>query len=361
MPKCILIIFLVLSVGFDFFAQTSKSLGIHYENKLGLLLVHSTKMSHLPKQFVHGSEIGIQRIVSGKKMWHRLYSQPKIGLSCYWGNLGNDVILGKVFGGYAFIELPLIRSNKHLFSVRIGNGIGRVSKVFSVNDNPLNSAISSEINSMFQFSLMYNYSFKKFDFGLGSDFLHLSNAAIKSPNLGLNIPSLKLRMAYSYSTKLRSIELKNEVVQSDKAIPKNRFLAILFGSYKQLYENPGVSYPVYGATLSYQRIGSSLRGWEYGVDVNRNGSDIQLLYNQGVETKKIVKYGVYGAYIVQLDKFQMLAGMGVYCYDPHRLNGLFYHRVALRYIVYNHLTLNLGLKSHWANADYAEFGIGFCL
>ena len=36
-----------------------------------------------------------------------------------------------------------------------------------------------------------------------------------------------------------------------------------------------------------------------------------------------------------------------------------YHRVGLRYVFANGININLVLKSHWARADYVEYGIGY--
>jgi hypothetical protein len=60
-----------------------------------------------------------------------------------------------------------------------------------------------------------------------------------------------------------------------------------------------------------------------------------------------------------LDKLTLVAGMGVYLKDRYDSDNEIYHRVGMRYQCDNGLLLNVVLKSHWAKADYAEWGIGY--
>jgi hypothetical protein len=51
--------------------------------------------------------------------------------------------------------------------------------------------------------------------------------------------------------------------------------------------------------------------------------------------------------------------MGYYLRDKYKPEDFLYHRVGFRYYLKNGITVNCVLKSHWAKADYAEFGIGY--
>ena len=55
----------------------------------------------------------------------------------------------------------------------------------------------------------------------------------------------------------------------------------------------------------------------------------------------------------------MVIGMGAYVRDKYKPNDKLYHRVGMRYVFDNGINLNLALKSHWARADYVEYGIGY--
>ena len=51
--------------------------------------------------------------------------------------------------------------------------------------------------------------------------------------------------------------------------------------------------------------------------------------------------------------------MGVYIKDKYQPEDYFYHRVGMRYYFKNGLNAQVVLKSHWARADYVEWGLGY--
>jgi hypothetical protein len=73
----------------------------------------------------------------------------------------------------------------------------------------------------------------------------------------------------------------------------------------------------------------------------------------------IFQMGVYAAYVLPLDHMQIVLGMGAYVKDRYQPDGPLYHRIGMRYQFDNGVTANLVLKSHWAKADYIEYGIGY--
>ena len=58
------------------------------------------------------------------------------------------------------------------------------------------------------------------------------------------------------------------------------------------------------------------------------------------------------------DIFEVGAGIELNFFK-YRPEDLFYHRVGMRYVFDNGINMNLVLKSHWARADYVEYGIGY--
>jgi hypothetical protein len=51
--------------------------------------------------------------------------------------------------------------------------------------------------------------------------------------------------------------------------------------------------------------------------------------------------------------------MGYYIHDKFDADDELYHRLGMRYTFDNGLLLNFVLKTHWAKADYIEFGVGY--
>jgi signal transduction histidine kinase len=75
----------------------------------------------------------------------------------------------------------------------------------------------------------------------------------------------------------------------------------------------------------------------------------------------IFQIGGYSAFVLPLDHLKFILGMGVYIKDRYDADNEIYHRVGMRYQFNNGLLVNLTLKTHWAKADYVEYGVGYTL
>lgn len=330
----------------------SQNLKIESCFRVGTLISHREDMTH----------ISISRSTSIELNWYFLNSSNSsikslTGLSLVYGNLGNNHILGESFGISSFYKLPLFSSVKNELSFRVGAGFGYVSKVFNLDYNQKNTAVSSHLNALIDFSLNHSVSIsERFNFYYGIAFKHLSNGATSVPNLGLNYPELKVGFGMnSMSDKLTF----------EKTIDKrrNNLFAIMGGGFfKQIIENYGIYYPVYYGSLFYQRGLKQSLSIELGLDGMYNSSLIYLFYNNKnklVSNSEPFQLGVYIGGNAHVNKLHFLIGMGVYTLDRYGLNGPVYHKLSLRYKPLNNLLLGVGIKSHWLNADYLDVSVGF--
>jgi hypothetical protein len=78
-----------------------------------------------------------------------------------------------------------------------------------------------------------------------------------------------------------------------------------------------------------------------------------------VPTRDILQGGVKLGYVFQLDRLSFPIEFGTYFYRSAGNSDQFFHRIGLRYMLNKHLIANLTLLTHWAKADYFEFGIGY--
>jgi hypothetical protein len=51
--------------------------------------------------------------------------------------------------------------------------------------------------------------------------------------------------------------------------------------------------------------------------------------------------------------------MGYYLKSMYTSDGPVYHRIGMRYYFKNNIFASLTLKSHWARADFFEYGLGY--
>jgi hypothetical protein len=342
----------LLSQGFD--------TGFDIKTKLGFLIAHRPMMNHLPEEHTRSVEATYFFQTGGTKDWHLAYKLPKVGVSVLFTTVGNKKVLGNYIGAYSFFQYPFLNKEKHKIYGKFGCGLGFTNTVFNQQTNPKNVAISSRVNALINFTLLYERQFKNSHFSAGLDITHFSNGAGKLPNLGLNLPYFLIGYGHFLN--------KNESLDDTKNLKKPTFnqkpwqysfiATTSFRDYSTLDNKPK---KVFSLTASTQKIFRLGLAYELGFD---------LIYKPTIQYYKSVIYkpkeslfqiGFYNAYLMTLDKLQIIVGMGVYVKDDYFPDDRFYHRVGMRYKIANKLILNLTLKSHWAKADYVEYGIGYTL
>jgi hypothetical protein len=337
--------------------------GVEYALKGGFLLAHTTSMYHLPKEHIVAHELSWLKKTSGSKVWHSLYNYPVLGVTFYQSNLGNAAILGSAMGVYSFMKLERSFINsKHRFIRKIGLGGVYVSKIHALIDNPKNNAISTYFNYLINLSLGYQYASSKWFFGGGIDWIHMSNAAFKSPNLGLNIPQVKLSFGFLLTDNKLNISSKHSDSTKSRIVHYQKNILLTgFLSKKEISVYPGYSFPVYGGGIYYSSAINAKTNVEGGLDIMYNASDLALRNEKGIKDSSLLKLGAYTGFVKPFDRLHLVLGMGGYIYDPYLLNGRFYQRIGLRYFFSKPIFIHFSLKTHWFNADYAELGFGLRL
>lgn len=339
--------------------NTADELAVEIKPKFGFLAAHRGTMGHLYKDRVAGLEITFSKRIYSSKNWAGIYRNPYIGCTIYGSNLGNKEILGYGFGATGFIEFPFVDGKKHVISAKLAAGLGYVTKVFDQETNNKNVAASTPVNALLCFGLQGRFKITQNHALMYSlDVTHFSNASTKVPNLGLNMPFIGVGYSYSLPSKKNKLVPPLKVVHTPFLANWN-FHVIGILSKKEVFPTGGKDYPVYAVSSFISKRFKQKVGMEVGLDFISN----QSLFNYKPFIPKtqlsIFQIGTYAAYVLQLDKLKFVLGMGVYLKDRYDANDEIYHRVGMRYQCDNGLLLNVVLKSHWAKADYAEWGIGY--
>ena len=117
------------------------------------------------------------------KEWARRLNFPKTGLFVGLYNLGNNEKVGNAYLFMPFIEYDLSAK----FHINTGIGMSYVDTKFDSDSNPLNRAISTDINWSYRAFLYYDLFRTKFiNWRLGAGYVHQSNGHTRLPNQGLN-------------------------------------------------------------------------------------------------------------------------------------------------------------------------------
>lgn len=330
------------------------------QGHFGYIISHRNNMGNLIKGHIYGGELNYIFRTDGCRPWQQVHNYPEIGVCFLHLYLANPKQLGNMEAFYPYTNIRLNKSNKKFgVNLRLGLGLAYLTKAFDRIDNHQNAAIGSHLNGFVNLRLSTNVMLSKswrMDAGVG--LTHASNGAISTPNLGLNIATVNLGLGYAFGNK--ACIYKRDTIPPALKKWEPSILGVV--GIKELEEPEGPKYLAYGLqgnlyrTLNYKhKIGG-------GVEVTYNTATKQVWANDSVFTDDLadlIQVGTKVSYSFTMHRFSVPVDFGVYVYKKQAYNGLFFHRIGLRYLVNKHLIANVTLLTHWAKADYFEWGLGY--
>ncbi len=352
MKYSIVLIFLLISALLS--AQTKREWGLEIKPKAGMLVAHRGVIANIPQEYAQAIEVSLYFNTKGLKNWQYDYKFPIVGVSLFAGKVGNQEILGDFYGSYGFIQLPIIRKPHYALTAKLASGIGYGTKVYDPVTNPKNAAISTHVNALICLGINNIFYFGKNQLSFSADLTHFSNGANKTPNLGLNLPYLGLGYGRLIKQREQYRGEYEEVVYRRRSIN----LTGIF-SRKQIFPSGGKTYSIYAINANYRKIYNAKTGFEAGLDLISKQAILGYKPDIPKTQKDILQFGTYAAYVLPLEDLHFVVGMGIYLRDKYQPEDRFYHRIGMRYEFKNHILVNLTLKSHWAKADYVEWGLGY--
>jgi hypothetical protein len=313
-------------------------------------------------------EITVMKATYGNTRWEYMYNYPYIGLSYWYSHFGRTGVLGSGHAIFPFIDFPILRSQQRKLFFRLGVGLGWITKPYRQYDNYENLAIGSHINGAV--NLMFEYKQRigsKMIVSFGLSWMHFSNGSIKTPNYGMNIPSVNMALAYRLTKEnpyLRS-KVIPELYKFEMAGRQSLVLDVNLGmGIKDMQSTLGVGNRYFIGTffsnLLFPVSYKSMFG--VGVDFSYDGSDVKILENNGITPESrinLVKIGLTAAYELSFSRMAIMLNLGSYISGLDKSDGYVYEKLALRYHFNEHLFGSLTLKAHYVRADFIAFGVGY--
>jgi hypothetical protein len=329
---------------------------LHY----GFVAPHHENMIHLTNQHLTMFEFSVVQATNGKRLWQQLHKYPLTGVSVLYSDLGGARYLGKAIGVFPYINFQLTKGKRINLFFRFGTGLGYLTKHFTRTDNYRNIAIGSHFNALIQ--MMYELRWKpapRFDVNIGISLTHFSNGAIKTPNLGINIPTLNLSLAYK-TDKEQPERIKNEIPAINKK--KWEFNVIGIFGISELYAAYGPKYTAYVISASFLKPLSLKRKMGIGLDVFYDNAVLESMRRLHIEVKnnfEVIRPGLTFTHKIEISHLAIVMQLGAYVYTKYKKDGYLYDRLSLQYRFGQHVLLHLGLKTHLFTADMIEYGIGY--
>ncbi len=363
----------LLILSFSCLSQETNSLagfGIEVNAFAGKVIKHTPKF-HLPiPDLTTGVDLNFQWKTYGKKDWQQRRRYPIIGVGVTYTNYGIDSVYGRVFSIYPNIVIPLVTGNKIEWTLRIGDGIGFVTRDYS-RINPfdtMNNAIGSKINDYFSFMTDLRYHINKhWDAQLGVNFSHISDASFHQPNLGVNLAGYHVGIKYFPET-----SRPKHIVKDLKPL-KNRWLAEfrLSLAYDESNAPLGPIYPIYVASGYVSKRWISKNKAFAGLDYSYHTNIYSYLRNNigfvtpGTEARYSYKSAVFVGNEFMLGRLGVVLQVGYYIHQAFQVEGLYYEKLGGNLYLLQHehgaikeFFLCAYLKTHLSVAEFAEFGMG---
>jgi hypothetical protein len=328
----------------------------------GYIISHRNNISHLIKGHIYGGELSYIFRTNGKKAWHKYYQYPELGFCALHLYLANPRQLGTFEALYPYTNIRLNKLKRSWkLNLRLGVGLACITKPFDRVTNNKNNAIGSYINGFVNLRIGYATMLSKswrLDAGIG--LTHASNGAIATPNLGLNIATVGMGLGYAFGNK--------ELVYKKDTIEKfrNKWVPVVIGlvGVRELEQPDGAKYLAFGAELNVYRTLNRKNRLGLGAEFAYNNATRKIYENDSIYNVSFGDIGTVGAkicYEFVYDRVSLPVEFGYYLYKKQPAFGTMFHRIGVRYMLTKHVMTNITLLTHWARADYFEWGIGYVL
>ena len=325
----------------------------------GFVVAHHKSMQHLTNSHFPGFEVCIASQTNGKQLWEYLYRFPQKGIGVFYSPLGGSKMLGNVVAVYPYLNFNLTHGRKINLYFRFACGLGYLTKRFDAATNYKNIAIGSHVNAFLQIMYEMRWSFsKRLMLMAGIEMSHLSNGAFKTPNLGINIPTVNVGLSYKLHKEPVEI-IMNEIPAYNK-----RWQYTVMGHFgvSELYPANGKKYTAYILTGYFMKPLGLKRKIGAAVDVFYDNAIAEVMRRNDIiigNKFETIKAGVSFVYEMNFSHLSFVAQIGGYLIAKDKSDGYVFDRVALNYTFKKHYVVQLGLKTHLTTADMVEVGFGY--
>ena len=330
----------------------------------GFMINHHLEMKIFNAHFP-SFEINLGKETYGRERWQAEYGYPFIGVSYWYSQMGNSEYLGSANALFPYVNYPIIRNQKHELNFRVGLGLAYLTKRFDRLENYKYIAIGSHVNAAINLMAEYRWRFDpRMNAAVGIALMHFSNGSTKTPNYGINTPSINLAFAYRLS--------KENTYQSKKLtpslynfeFPENKTIDLSLGAtvaVKDMGSEYGRTFMIYNFFGSVMKPFSFKSSAGIGFDLTYNESDFffadlnKVYYEQKSE---LWRFGVGPVYQLHMSKLSYIFGLGYYIRGK-MANTKTYFKMGLQYQVTKRIYANLTLRTHFGQADFVGIGMGY--
>jgi hypothetical protein len=343
--------------------------GIEANLMAGKIVKHSAKFHAPIPPLSTAADVNFTWQTYGKKEWHQRCNFPLIGVGVTYTDYGNDAVLGRCVGVYPNIQIPLYRNPKMEWTLRIGNGLGYVTKKYQDQSptDTLNNAIGSYLNdfAIFMTDVRLHVN-DHWHLQMGANFTHISNAHYRLTNLGINMVGAHVGVQY-YPTSCRT----KPIIRNLPKLPNRWLLQMRAGIAFTESRAPGsAEVPTYLGSIYASRRWRSKNKMFAGIDYGYHKNVYAFLQwcnlHAGNEAAHSWDGGVFIGNELMIGRLGIVTQAGVYYKQTYLAFDPLYEKIGGNYYLLKRehgpikeFFLSAMLTTHAIVAEYADFGIGF--
>lgn len=323
----------------------------------GTLLKHTPSLRAIDDAYPSAISIEWSKLLLSEEAWEFCSCFPRLGVDVAYWNWDNPDVLGNGVLAMGFVE-PFFRTQKRsqLF-FRMGMGGAYLSQPYDEVNNPLNESYSTHVSFALMVGLGVNYRLTdSWNLRFMAKYNHTSNGGIRTPNKGLNFPSLSAGISKS----LTPVVFPNFEKRIGRQPPehKSRITLTHFSGWSNAAVGDKDKFYVFGFLGKYSR-------WIGGRSALTGGTEVVFDYSrrEQIELDNANASFVQAAALIGhefwLGKVTFSQELGVYYFNDYRINDDLYQRYTLTYNFTNRLFGGFSLKAHRHVADFIDLRIGY--
>lgn len=329
----------------------------------GFMINHHLEMKIFNAHFP-SFEINLGKETYGRERWQAMYGYPFIGVSYWYSQMGNSKFLGSANAVFPYVNYPLFRNKEHELNFRVGLGLAYLTKRFDRLENYKYIAIGSHVNAAINLMFEYRWRFNpRMNAAFGLALMHFSNGSTKTPNYGINTPSVNLAFAYRLSKENTYLSRKLIPSLYKFEFPGTKSIDFSIGAtvaYKDMGSEYGRTFMIYNLFGAVTKQFSFKSSAGIGFDLTYNESDYYFAELNKIPYEKnseLLRFGVGPVYKLSMSKLSYNFGLGFYLKAKLAPTHT-YFKAGLQYQITNTLFANLTLRTHFGQADFVGIGLG---
>lgn len=363
----------LLCTGFLFsqeiYAQNAQpGFGIEGNLMAGKIFKHTSRFTGPIPNISGGADVNFVWKTYGKAAWQQNRKFPTLGLGITYTYFDKSVY-GQSIGFYPNIEFPLVRKNQWEWAVRFGMGLGYISKRnadYAPDWDTLNNAVGAHINNFSLLASDVRYRINDhLDLQAGLSFTHMSSARFRVPNLGINFLGAHIGFRYFPNTSQPAKIMRKQTPFSNRYLLQARV-----GIAMSTGESRGsAATPVQLASLFVSKRYWGKNKIFAGLDYSYHQSIYDFMRLQaidpGTESKKAWKSGLFIGHEFLYGHVGLHLQLGYYIHDAYLANAPIYQKIGMNWYILQkekgivkELSISTLLKTHYADAELAELGLG---